>query len=238
MTLAQARKRFGSLVSDSESFTERLNLVMERLLPECSPKGSMVPAAFRVYTDKSGNQIVTLPRELETIEAGAYQARNPDSVTPGTFWCGRPLSIQNEWYSYTPQGPGLVKGSNANQGIKKLAGRFTTFIDWDEPMLLRIKLEEDESPGGTILFRGRLSGAKIYTNGAEGVGLAFTNATVTTTQTFDEPPYQIVKPITKGRLKLYSVDSDAVETLAGYYEPDETNPSYARFVVPVCEATT
>jgi hypothetical protein len=215
-----------------------LNLAIERLLPYCNSKGTTVPAAFRVYTDRLGNQIITLPRELETIEAGAYQAANPDTVNPGTFWCGRPIPVQNQWYSYIPEGPGLQKGSNGYQGFKKLAGKYTTFIDWDEPMMLRVKLEEDESPGKTILFRGRLNGAKIYTNGSEGVGLAFTNATVTTTQTFDEPPYQIVKPITKGRIKLYAVDADGNETIAGWYDPDETNPSYPRFTVPVCEATT
>lgn len=236
LTLAEARARYSNL-SGGHSFRERIDLVIEKLLPYCNAKGTKVPVGFRVYTDKHGNKIVTLPRELETIEAGAYQASDPNSVAAGSFWCGRPIPVQNEWYQYIAEGPGVVKGSDAYQGFKKLSGFYTTFIDWDESMKMRIDPEEDESPGGTIIFRGRSAGDKVYVNGVEGVSLTYSSVAVQTTRTFDEPPYQIIKPRTKGRLKLYAVDADDNATLAAIYEPDETTPVYTRFIVPVCEAS-
>jgi hypothetical protein len=240
--LSEARSRYSRLAGNGLSLTERLNQVIQRLLPEADARGTTVPVRFVVYEDNSGNAIVTLGRELEAIRSGAYQASDPNQTDPGTFWCGKPLPVQNQWYETAAEGPGVEVGSNFTKGFIRLPGRFTTFADWDESMRLRIKLETDESPGGSIIFRGTLNGARIFTAGSgrdiEGVALAYTNATVTTTQRFDRPPYSIIKPKTKARIKLYAVDEDDVETLVGWYDPDETNPSYARYKVPVCPATT
>lgn len=246
LTVTQARKLFGRYVPEGISFLEALNQVQERLLPAGAFKGTRSEAKrMIVYEDRYGNQTITLPPDYETVLAGAYAATDPNSVVQGSFWCGRPLPIRNEWYSTAPNGPGNQIGSDVLRGIIRLNGRFTTFGDWldeDNGTRLRIKLEKDESPGGTIIFRGFSGGAKIFTTSGdrqmEGVGLAYTSGTATTTQTFDEPPYQIIKPITKGRVKLYTVDADDNETIVGWYEPSETNPSYARFKVPVCPSTS
>lgn len=239
-TLADARIFLNRYGGQNNSFIDRLNFVMARLLPEGNWKGSKAPARFAVYIDNQGNRVVTLPRELETILAGAYQAPSPDVNGPGWCWCGEPIPVRNGWYEFSASGPGNFAGSDSRRGIIQLEGRFTTFADWSTPMLLRVKLEQTET-NGKIIFRGRLGGQKIFSsdgsNWIEGVPLTFTNATVTTTQTFDEPPYQIIKTITKGRVQLYMVDANAVETLVGYYDPPETDPSYARFKVPVCTAT-
>lgn len=238
-TLAELRTALGRYAGTNESFTDRINQVIERLLPEGNFKGSKVPVRFVVYKDARNNRIVTLPREFENILAGSYQFPSTvDSDAPVGCY-GHPLTVQNGWYEFAQSGPGNATGSDARRGIIPLAGRYTTFTDWDTSVRLRIKLEEDESPGGKIIIRGILAGQKIRSvdgsNSIEGVAINYTNATVTTTQRFDRPPYQIIKPKTKGPVYLYTVDDDDVETLAGFYDPYETNPSYKRYKVPACE---
>lgn len=240
LTLAQLRPLLQRHVGQGLNLSEALNLVVQELLPRGNWRDTKVVTRFRVYEDRYGNNIVTLPRELEHIIVGAYENCNPDTaVAPGAACGSRPIPVRNEWYAYAPSGPGNLSGTDGLRGIVRQSGRYTTFIDWDEAKFLRLKFEETEG-AGTVLFKGRLAGAKIYTDGSEGVGLDYTGtATVTTTKTFDEPPYAILKPKTNGRVKLYAVNPDDSndETLAGYYEPDEMNPSYTRYRVPACVTT-
>lgn len=239
-TLGQARTFLSRYAGQGNSFAERLNFAIARLLPEGNWRGTKVPAQFAVYKDDRENRYITLPRELETILAGAYQAPSPDVNGPNWFWCGQPIPIRNGWYQYSSSGPGNYAGSDWQQGIIPMEGRYTTFCEWTEPMRLQIALEQTEV-AGNILIRGTLAGQQIYTqdgsNWIEGVSVDFTNATVTTTQRFDRSPYEVVKSITKGRVRLYMVDDDDVATLVAYYEPDETNPSYIRYRVPICATT-
>jgi len=239
-TLQNARDFLSRYAGQGNSFTERLNFVIARLLPEGNWRETKVPMRFAVYEDSRGNKFITTPRGIETILAGAYQAPSPDVQGPNWYWCGNPLPIRNDWYEMSPSGPGNLIGANAQMGIIALPGRFTTFCDWSDAMRLRIKLEQTEV-AGNILIKGELAGEKIYTqdgsNWIEGLSVNFTNATVTTTQLFDQPPYQIVKSVTKGRVRLYKVDNDDNETLVGFYDPNETDPSYRRFKVPTCDTT-
>lgn len=239
-TLADARTFLSRYAGQGNSFVDRLNFVIARLLPEGNWRETKVPARFAVYIDNEDNRIITLPRELETILAGAYQAPSPDVNGPNWWWCGTPIPIRNGWYEFSSSGPGNFEGSDPCRGIIQLNGRYTTFCDWKEAMRLRIRLEQTEI-NGRMIIRGTLDGKKIWStyDGAwnEGILMTFTNAPVTTTQTFDLPPYEIIKTVTRGRVQFYMVDDDDNETLVGYYDPNETNPSYLRYKVPVCEAT-
>lgn len=97
----------------------------------------------------------------------------------------------------------------------------------------------EKAEAARFLFRGKYQGDKIYTDEdgtwIEGVVLDYVASTVTTTELFDEPPYSVVKPITEGRVTLWIVDSDDVETQVAIYDPNETVPRYLRYKVPsVC----
>lgn len=240
-TLADARKFLSRYAGQGNSFTDRLNFATARLLPEGNWKGSKVPARFAVYIDNQGNRVITLPRSLETILAGAYQAPEPGATGPNIWWCGEPIPVRNSWYEFAAAGPGDYAGSDHCRGFIPLNGRFTTFCDWKVAMRLRVKVERPEV-AGEMIIRGTHEGNKIYSTDAagtwiEGVQVLFTTTTVTTTQEFDEPPYEVVKTVTTGRIRLYMVDADDVETLVAYYDPQETNPSYARWKVPQCSST-
>lgn len=240
LTLADFRSILGRYCGQGNSASDRANEVISRLLPEGNFKATKVPAQFAVYKDERGNRYITLPRELESILAGAYQAPTADLTGPNWFWCGQPIPIRNGWYRYSSSGPGNYAGSDWQRGIIPMEGRYTTFCEWTDPMRLRIKVEVPEV-AGSLLIRGEVSGQKIYSqsggNWIEGIFVPFTDSTVTTTQTFDHSPYEVVKSVTKGRVQLWMVDSDDVETLVAYYEPSETSPSYQRYIVPVCATT-
>lgn len=239
-TLSELRTRLGRYAGAGNSFSDRINSVIARLLPEADCKGSKVSLRFVVYTDANGGTFVTTPRNIEAIRAGTYQYPVDPNSQPPSCW-GFPLPVRNGWYESSLSGPGEGVGSDYERGIIPLNGRFTTFAEWTTAVRLRFTFETTESPGGKFIIRGTNNNEKIYSsdggNWIEGVALPFVTSTVTTTQTFDAPPYQILKPVTKGRVKMYTVDDDDVETIVGWYDPDETVPSYRRFKVPVCPTT-
>lgn len=241
-TLAQLETLLGRYAGANNAFADRINLVIARLLPEGNFKGSKIPVRFVIYKDARGNSVATLGPDLEAILAGTYQSPEPSDVEGPSSCYGRPLPVQNAWYETAASGPGYAVGSDYRRGIIRMEGRFTTFADWSTPLRLRIKLERDEAPGGKILIRGTLSGDKIFSEDSpdfiEGINVEYeSDPTVTTTQLFDAPPYQIVKPVTKGRISLFTVDAEENEILVGRYEPNETTPSYVRYKVPVCPHT-
>lgn len=244
-TLGDARRLYGAKAGARNSFTDRLNEVISRLLPEVNGLGTKVRLRFAVYVNARGDHFITTPEWIENVLAGAYEpcpgATGPTGP-PFNTWGGRALPVRNGWFEFTQNGPGNMIGTDSTAGILKMEGRFTTFADWSTAMRLRIKPERSEAPGIKIIFRGSLEGERIYSldpggQWMEGVGLTVQGSTVTTTQTFDEPPYQVIKPITKGRLRIYAVDADDNETLVADYNPQERNPAYNRYVVPACTTT-
>lgn len=244
VTLGAARRLLERYAGAGNSFTDRLNEVQARLLPYCTPKGSKVRLRFAVYEDRHGQPIITTPAEIENVLGGVYSpiCDGADEANVVQRCFSSPIPVRNGWYEFASGGPGAECCSDSAKGILRLEGQFTTFADWDEPRRLKIDLERNESPGGKIIFRGYEDGLKIFTldagNPIEGLAVSFSNATVTTSQLFDEPPYQVIKPVTKGRMAIYSVDDDDVATLAAIYDPAETGPAYARWKVPACVTTT
>lgn len=244
ITLGDARKLLARYAGAGNSFTDRINEVQARLLPYCTPVGSKVRLRFAVYEDRHGQSIITTPNGIENVLGGVYSpvcdGADESNVVQHCF--SSPIPVRNGWYEFASGGPGAECCSDSAKGILRLEGQFTTFADWNESRRLRIDLERNESPGGKIIFRGYDDGDKIFSsddgNWIEGLAVSFANSTVTTTQEFDEPPYQVIKPVTKGRMAIYSVDSDDVATLVAVYEPAETGPAYARYKVPACPTVT
>ena len=205
-----------------------LNLALESLLRGYEGENSRDVVSFVVQPDENGEGFITMPRRYLAIRG---------AVTG----CGFPLRIRNGWYEYSPGQIGMKLGSDSMRGIIPLQGRYTTTTNWTVPLYLRFKFEQDED-AGTIIVRGRLVGQQIWdTSGStstEGESVAFgdsgnPSATVTTANVFDEPPYQIVKPVTKGRVTMFTVDGDGVETMVAIYEPSERSPRWKRYKVPI-----
>lgn len=205
-----------------------LNLAIESLLRGYEGENSRDLVSFVVQPDENGEGFITMPRRYLAIRG---------AVTG----CGLPLQVRNGWYEYSPGQIGVKLGSDAMRGIIPLQGRYTTITNWNVPLYLRFKFEQNED-AGTIIVRGRLVGQQIWStagsSSTEGESVAFgssgnPSATVTTVNVFDEPPYQIVKPVTKGRVSMVTVDGDGVETFVAIYDPSERSPRWKRYKVPI-----
>lgn len=205
-----------------------LNLALESLLRGYEGENSRDIVNFVVQPDANGEGFITMPRKYLAIRGA-------------TTGCGFPLQVRNPWYETAPGQIGKKLGSDAMRGIIPLQGRFTTFTNWTIPLYLRFKFEQNEAEG-TIVVRGKLVGQQIWdTTGSvstEGESVAFgksgtPSATVTTVNVFDEPPYQLLKPVTNGRVSMFTVDADDVETLVAVYEPSERSPRWKRYKVPI-----
>ena len=120
-------------------------------------------------------------------------------------------------------------------------GRFTTFAEWNTAMKIQLQFETSETPG-VVNIRGNLAGAPVWSsasgNWIEGVNLAVGGGTVTSTQTFDQPPYLVSKPQTNGRVFMYTIDSNNNSTLVAIYQPGELLPGWRRYKVPACSSWT
>jgi hypothetical protein len=160
--------------------------------------------------------------------------------TIGDCSYGFPVPVRNGWYSFTQGGSGYFSDARYrwSRGIEPEEGWFRTFADWSTPKKLRLKFAATEANGLIFNLRGVNDGTPIYTgagsNTIEGENLTTAGATtLTTTNDFSEPPYAIAKPITYGRVSLYTWDG-TTETLVAIYDPTETAPMWRRYLVPGC----
>jgi hypothetical protein len=229
LTAATAKTYLSRYIGAGNDANQRLSLVIERILKASNPRGSKHRIIVNVNADANQDAFVSLPREFNTVLAAVPIT---DTLRNG----GCPVPVSNDWFGYLPGDPGTYDGTWRN--VIPVQGRFTTFSDWSVPKQLRFKFETAENPG-TFIVKGYLAGQKLYSfiNAvwSEGIAVPYLNANmpVTTTQTFDQPPYQIIKPVTNGRVTLATVDSNNVETVVAIYDPDEIAPAFRRYKVPV-----
>lgn len=223
LTLGVAKQRLASFAS-ADDLTERINLACELLLTGQNHKGSIEKVAFTV-----SDGLFTLPRHY----FGCL------GITVLDF----PMPIYNKWYEFVGSGPGT--GDSACRSVVDLGDGYTTIKDIssvdEDGCLLKVVSELAEDAGMEILLRG-LDGdlATIYTTKSseriegEYVDLA-TGSGATSSTTFTSLK-QVIKPITKGRVYVYAVDT--TDVLIATYEPSEERPAYRRYRVPEVQADT
>ncbi len=228
-TLSDCSDLLGNSVGQNISFTDELNLVRARLIPSGNWKGSKVLTPLTVYSDADGFAIVTLPREFDTLLAGAVRSSNGSCG-------GMPMGVRNEWSEFSKNGLGY---GGLTHDFQEVTGRFSVFQEWSSSMRIRFKFERSET-SGTIYLSGTLDGEDVWAlNTAtweKREAIAFSGTTtVTSTKYYDAFNFKVVKPVTLGRVSLYTVDDDGVETLCGVYEPSEKFPRWRRYRVAQCE---
>lgn len=228
MTNTEAIEFLEPYFGENNDSGTRLVLVQERLQKSGNWKDTKDKVVLTAYEDDDGVATVTLPPKYNTILSGGLAS---------SCGCSTPLSVRNGWYESLPEGFGNLSGLDVDSFIE-LNGRFTTFRDWSVPLYLRFKFEVSESPN-RIIIRGRLAGvdhwSTIASTWTEGIAVTPSGTTtLTTTELFDEPPYQIIKPSTNGRVSMYTVDTTGTETLVAVYLPGEKSPRWKRYKVPNC----
>lgn len=232
LSKAKARcKGVANLCENDSRLVEKINMACEALLMGDTRTGSAkwpgVVGKYRICTNES---CLTWPREIETIEAWALD--------------NCPHDIRNGWYEFLQMGPGLLNDCGGwgcgwqliddGQGVafddvrgadKKLA----VYCDVDETagasMILRFYSDETkekvrtEYPSGTWIEGERL------------VLPAAGNYQLTTNECMAGGLYQVIKPRTKGVVRLYEYDGSTYRALA-VYEPNEEIPIYRQSRVP------
>lgn len=243
-SVAQARTLLSRYTGAQNNFTDRLNLACERLIKSGNWRATKDAVAFQVHLNNDFTAFITLPRQYNTVEAAVvFRFQNQDETTRR---CGFPLALRDSWYSFLGSGPGYQSDARFrwSDGFIPENGRFTTFKDWAIPAKLRFKFAAVEANGGVINVRGISGGQTIYTgsglNTIEGENLTIAGSTtLTTTSSFDVPPYGLVKAQTYGVVSMFMVDAvTAAETLVARYDPSETVPQWRRYRVPACSGWT
>ncbi len=240
LTLSQAQALLQRYTGNGNVFAERLNLACERLIKAGNWRSTKDVVVFPVHIQDDRTAFITLPRQYNTVLAVVALRPNDQN----SLRCGYPLPIRDEFFSYLGSGPGFTSNAlyNWGQGFVPETDRYTTFKNWITPKFLRLKFAATEANGLVFNLRGKFNDLPIYTGAGaatiEGENLTTVGGTtLTTTSQFQEPPYSISKPVTYGRVSMYTWDG-VTEELVAIYDPSETSPQWRRYRVPACSGWT
>jgi len=168
---------------------------------------------------------LTLPSEYEYAKAA--------------YGCSVPMTVENDWFSRMDKSASRFCASSWG-GLIKENGTFVTFRDWPSCIPGEVKCCAPEGFRIELIYEDeRDCGVEIT---FQGVGA--TRKFVSLTRTLSGPPFRpivpapqderlitlqhVIKPKTKGRIRVYGTDGANVRLLA-LYDPDEVNPHYTRY---------
>lgn len=222
--IKNAVARVLSMNTTDARVAEYTSRAQERLLHKGKWVGTY--GRYRVCVNDS---CLTWPREIETIEAAAA--------------CGVPLDVRNGWYEFLGTGPGVQDSDSgcANGLIDR--GDAIAFDDIKGAgKKLALYADNAADVGAQVLIRYYDSnGNKYFTTDADGKPIEGEHLTLvappayvySTNEVMLGGFYGVIKPVTKRMVRAYqyTVVGGALKPLA-YYEPDETNPSYRRSLIP------
>lgn len=192
------------------------------------------------YSVSVSQSLLTLPPQFAVAEQLAIN--------------NRPMDLHSPWFEWNPGGWGTIGEATATQAMpfSKVAiqrGNACTITDIPvgASMQLRLQCDVAADVGAQVLLLGydgngnwiRTNPGGIYQDGLL-VTLAQTPGTLTT---FNASPIYfsritgVQKPLTNGQIWLYTWDGTN-NVMIGNYQFWETNPFYARYVLPTCPSTT
>ena len=188
------------------------------------------------------NGCITLPRDVGTVL--------------GVNVNGAPTLLQDQWFQYHINGPGMPgRGNHNNDGNSNTRGgggcgpiiemgQVCTYRDLNCPAYLVAEIDSAADNNKELrVFAYDVNGNKIFTHDDEGV--LREGFVVPTVFGFPAPNseapaavqiYRISKVPTLGFVRLSAVNASdgASQGKIGYYEPNETLPTYRRIKVPNC----
>lgn len=173
------------------------------------------------------NGCVTLPRDVGTVL--------------GVNVCGYPTLLQDQWFKYHINGPG--SHASGPCGVITEMGQVCTYRDPSEAAYLIAEVTSAADNNKKLRVYAYEAGTdkKIFTPGPD--GKLYEGFLVPTIFGFAQrapnvPPvgqiYRVTKETTKDFVRLIAINATdgATQTQIGYYEPDETVPTYRRIRVP------
>lgn len=177
---------------------EKINEARERLMkmPQ-NWKGKVQRFLFC-----SANSCITLPREIETVEAATV--------------CNRPMKMRGPWYDVLESGPGSGNMCGGDNVVDRGDG-YVSFVDLDEPRNIKVYTDVPEASGARILLQGfdengnRVRTFDSVTNAyVDGEYVGLNNATPQVSTTVFSTLDGIVKPETNGFIRLYAFTAGVV----------------------------
>lgn len=207
--------------TNTAAIAEYVNLASERLLY----KGKWVGTYGRYRVCINAN-CITLPRELETIEAAAI--------------CRTPAKIRSEWFEFLDAGPGILQ--DTDDIGKQLVDRGEACC-YDDPIGTTNKLAvwTDKNENATVNLQFYDINGKWVRSSWQGEWIDGENISVPNKGTFYQTTRYVAtngfvrfsKPVTNGYVYVfsYNVETNLYKPLA-MYAPDETVPVYRRYLVP------
>ncbi|MES2367025.1 MAG: hypothetical protein V4563_14210 [Pseudomonadota bacterium] len=177
------------------------------------------------YRFCASNGCITLPRQIETIEAAAV--------------CNNPITIRNGWFEFVEHGYGQrveERGWTRDMMDRGIVCSFQDIRGTGKQLKVYNDLTVD---GATqILFQGyNDDGNWIKTADGEGGYYDGELITPSASGTLSVSNFSaltgVQKPITQGVIRVYEYDTDLTTQRAiAIYEPDETRPTYRRILIP------
>lgn len=252
LILSQAQQQLAEYVdygmcATDPRVTQWINWAIERMLPVLNPEKTIGRYVFPVL-----GQIITLPREIKTVLAANL---NYQCQADGTCWdCGQwlmqTIAVRNRWYEFLPGGPAGYGPNSfipcAPNVMMDMGTGFSTIADhttMQTPKILRVyaDLPQASSEGNLMVNGLDMDGNTLVSYDSSGYHQSLPIPIPNQGQNFNDSSvhvghiYNITKPPTAGRVKLYAVDpATGEQDIIGVYAPDEVAPDYRRYRLTWC----
>lgn len=165
--------------------------------------------------------IVSMPSTVASVASFAV-----DSV---------PIKSRSEFFEFLELGWGIRdKATGDLQAFD--AGQSPIYYDFTGPKLLRLYVDDSEDEDLEVYVQGtdENDDEVISSDGlvADGEAVVLEDPYVETSSTWNSIT-GIIKPVTVGCVRLYEVDpTSGTQYLLGVYRPNETHPSFRRYLIP------
>ena len=176
------------------------------------------------YRFCASNGCITLPRQIETVEAAAV--------------CNNPITIRNGWFEFVEHGNGLRQEDRGFDNNLIDRGQAVSFEDVrGANKKLKFYCDLPDDAGAQILvqgYNGDGNWIKTLVTGTYVDGeYVSPSPTGTLTANVFSALTGVQKPITQGVIRVYEYDTVlTTQRPIALYEPDETRPTYRRILIP------
>jgi hypothetical protein len=242
---------YGTCATDPR-VTQRINMVIERLLPSLNPEKTLGRFVFPLVSSTTVPNTITMPRDIRTVLAAFVDYPTPSTQPLGMCACDlrQLVSVRSRWYEILPGGPITFTGAAPNV-LSDLGTGFSSFDDItpDNPCYIRVYVDvpQQNLEGYVYVVGNDINGNPIqsldngiYRNvsmiaipraaspGVEGQNYVDSNLAYSSFISINKDP-------TVSRVKLYALSLDkTVQRPIAVYAPDELAPDYRRYKLNWC----
>jgi hypothetical protein len=220
---------------------QRINMVIERLLPVLNPEKTIGRFTFPIVSNT-----ITMPRDIKTVLASFVEYPTSSSQTAGLCACNlrQLVDVRSRWYEILPGGPITFTGAAPNV-LSDLGTGFSTFDDItsDNPCYIRVYADVPQAnfEGYVYVVGNDIDGNPIQSldNGVyrnvSMIAIPRAGQNYIDSDVAYSSFVSINKDPTVSRVKLFALSLDKTEQRPiAVYAPDEVAPDYRRYKLNWC----